>query len=289
MSTLTPIAPAPGRASAGRPALRGLTWLVWREHRASFRLWIFCSAVLTGYLLYWHVRYHATFADDTAGGSGSLGLPPDVGLSIAAFLLFTAPILASVAFGAPLFEREFTGGTFKLACGQSASSAAWVRAKLAVPAAMVILCVTPCAAALTWDFRVDFSLQQDWHGIGVFDAIGPAAVGCSLLGLFLGAASGLAWRRSGPAKVLALALSIAFKAGLFWLLAHLLAPMSVADGPQRQVPLNAWVLAAQSGSGSTSYLPYSDLQPLQWITTGFCVVACAALALLCLRLIRRPQ
>lgn len=295
MTALPPFAPATELADRRhRFALRGLTWLVWREHRASFRLWIFCSLVLTGYLVYWHARYHATFFDDTLIGPGPspVGLPPDVGLSAAAFLLLIAPVLAGVVFGAQLFERPFTDGTFALVCMQSASTAAWARARLSVSAAMVVLCVTPCAGALTWDFRVDFAFQQRWYDITMFGAIGPAAVAICLVGLFLGAAAGLCWRRSAPAKCLALALVIAFEAGLSWALPRLLEPTYARGGSVTgdQVPHSAWVL----GSGDLApagryvkYLPYSDLPTLQWMVTGICLVVCTALAFACLRLLRR--
>jgi hypothetical protein len=172
--------------------------------------------------------------------------------------------------------------------------AAWIRAELAVSAAMVLLCVTPCAAAFTWDFRVDFVLQAHWHGIWVFDAVGPAAVGICLVGLFLGAASGLAWRRGAPAKGLALVSLLASEAGLSWALPHLASSIYAtggsADGGQAQAPFNAWVLETGSRKGSgpyIKYLPYSDLPPLQWMTTGICILICAALAGACLRLARR--
>lgn len=298
MNVLAPSAPATERAAGtrrSRLAPHGLTWLVWRRHRASFRLWMFCSLLMTAYLVYWHASYHAAFAGDTLVGPGhTLGLPPDVGLSAAAFLMLTAPFLAGVVFGAQLFERPFTDGTFKLICTQSTSTAAWVRTELAVSAAMVLLCVTPCAAAFTWDFRIDFILQRHWHGIWAFDAVGPAAVGVSLVGLFLGAASGLAWRRSAPAKGLTLVLLAAFEAGLSWALPHLVssayATGGSADGEQAQAPFNAWVLETGRLKGSgpyTRYLPYADLQPMQWIAAGICAAVCLALTIACLRLIRR--
>jgi hypothetical protein len=287
------MAPASGRAS-GRARLRlhGLTWLVWRTHRAAFRFWIVVSLALTGYLVYWHATAQPLLDD----GGATVGLPPDVGISAVSFLVFLAPVLAGMALGTQLFEREYTEGTFRLVCTQSVTAAAWVRAKLCVSAVMVFLCVTPCAAALTWDFRKDPDRQQNWYGIGVFDTIGPAAVAICLLGLFLGAAAGLAWRRSVPAKGLVLVLVLGFKVALFQTLAHLL-PRTTATGPlygTPQVPDNAWVV--QSGVLATAghppyamYLPYADLQSLQWITTGFCVVVCAALALFCVRIVRRPS
>jgi hypothetical protein len=127
-----------------------------------------------------------------------------------------------------------------------------VRAKLGVPAAMLVACVTPCAAAFTWDLHVDFAMRQNWRGIGVFDAIAPAADAFCLAGLFLGAAAGLTWRRGGPSKILALGLVLGFEAAVFRALPH---------------------------------APYSDLGLLQWIVTGVCIATCAALGYFCLRLI----
>jgi hypothetical protein len=236
-----------------RFTLRGSAWVVWREHRAWFRFWIACSVMMTGYLVYWHVRYHATFVELTDPAPyASVGFPPDIGLSVAAFLLTIAPAVTGVAFGAPLFEREFTQGTATLVRAQSMSDRAWVRAKLGVPAAILTACVTPCAAAFSWDLQVDFPMRQNWRGIGVFDAIGPAAVAFCLLGLFFGAAAGLTWRLGGPSKVLTMALVLGFEAAVFLALPH---------------------------------APYSDLQLAQWIVTGICIAICAALGYYCLRLI----
>jgi len=255
MSALDPLASAAEGAADWRSrfTLRGPAWLVWREHRAWFRLWIACSIAMTGYLVYWHVRYHATFAELTnPGPSVSVGFPPDIGLSVAALLLTIAPAVVGVTFGAPLFEREYTQGTVRLVLAQSVPDSAWVRAKLGVPAVILVACVTPCAAAFTWDLQVDFAMRQNWRGIGVFDAIGPAAVALCLVGLFLGAAAGLTWRRAGPSKFLALGLVLVFEAAVFLALPH---------------------------------VPYSDLELAQWIFTSICIAMCAALGFYCLRLI----
>ncbi|HET9171754.1 MAG TPA: hypothetical protein VFN97_20110 [Actinospica sp.] len=235
--------------------MTGPTWLVWREHRAWFRVWMACSLALTCYLVYWHVRYHATFAELTGPGpNATTGLPPDLGLTAAAVLLTITPALTAVTFGAPLFEREFTSGTARLVRAQSMSDAAWVRAKLLVPGAMVVACVTPCAAALTWDYQVDFAWQQDSRAIGVFDAIGPAAVAICLAGLFLGAAAGLTWPHGAASKFLAVMLVLAFEAAIF---------------------------------GGMPLVPGTGVVALQSIVTVCCVGVCGALASYCLHLLRR--
>lgn len=237
--------------------MTGPNWLVWREHRAWFRLWMACSLALTCYLVYWHVRYHATFAALTAPGPNTTtGLPPDFGLTAAAVLLTIAPTLTAVTFGAPLFEREYTTGTVRLACAQSVSNAAWVRAKLLVPGAMVVVCVTPCAAALSWDYQVDYALQQNSRDIGVFSAIGPAAVAICLLGLFAGAAAGLTWRHGAASKFLAVLLVVTFETAIF---------------------------------KGMRMLPGSGVDSLQALVSIGCIAACGALTFYCQRLMRlRP-
>lgn len=298
MTVLAPPSATSGDGTVRRPrfALRGLAWLVWREHRGSFRLWMFCGLALTGYLVYWHLQYHATFDNYMGGPNATFGLPPDVGLSAAAALLLVAPFLAAVVFGAQLFARAFTDGTFRLICSQSVSAVAWVRAELAVSAAMLVLCVTPCAAAFTWDFRVDFVAQWHWHGLWMFGAIGPAAVGICLVGLFLGALSGLVWHRGLAARGLALVSLIAFEAGLFQVLPHLLPSAFATSRPGTgglvYLPAKSWVLGS-GPLGSTGqwarFLPYSDLQPLQWTVTAICVAVCAALSAACLRIVRHRR
>ncbi|MBR7833248.1 hypothetical protein KDL01_08225 [Actinospica durhamensis] len=260
MSSLAPTAPGaervPGRT---RPRLHGLTWLVWRQHRASFRFWTICALLLTGYLVYLHTTY-ASYLSAQAAGFDPDSVAPDAGFSVAAFLLSIAPLLAGASFGTQLFEREFSDGTFALVCTQSVSRVAWVRTKLLVPALMIVLCVAPCAAALTWDYSLDPHRQQIFLGREIFEAIGPAAVALSLVGLLVGAAAGLTLWRTGAAPVLAFLVVLAFK-------------------------LCLWALPGQLNQEADS-----SMQTLQWTTTGICVVVCAGLAAYCQRLIvRRPS
>jgi hypothetical protein len=252
----------PTAAGIGRPQgrarfkLHGLTWLVWRQHRTSFRLWIVLALALTGYLIYLHAAF-ASYLTTQAAGTDPGSLPPDVGFSVAAFLLYITPLLAGTAFGAQTFEHEYTVGTFVLACTQSVSPTAWVRAKLLVPTAMIVFCVTPCAAALTWDYDLDPNRQQIFLGREIFEAIGPAAVALAIVGFLIGAAAGITFRSSGAAPALSLLLALAFKLSL-WALPNLL---------EQQ--------------------PHTPIWSVQWTATGICTISCAGLAAYCLRLIRR--
>ena len=235
--------------------MTGPNWLVWREHRAWFRFWAACSLVLTVYLVYWHIRYHADFAALTIPGPNTTtGMPPDFGLTLAAVLLTLAPALAAVTFGAPLFERPYTSGTVRLVCAQSMSNAAWVRAKLLVPGAMVVACVTPCAAALTWDYQVDFAFQQHAHDVGIYTAVGPAAVAICLVGLLLGAAAGMTWRHGAASKSLAVVLVLGFE----------------------------WILFR-----GIDLLPHAGIDALQSLATAGCLGLCCALVYYCQQLMRR--
>lgn len=258
MTVLTPTAPG-----AKPPPiwtvfkLRGLTWLVWRQHRASFRLWMACALVLTGYLVYLHATYTHYLSSQAGQGADPSSVSPDAGFSVAALLLYLAPLVAAAAFGAQLFEREYTEGTFQLVCAQSVAGTAWVRAKLLVPAVMVLVCVTPCAAALTWDYELDPYRRQIFLSREVFQVVGPAAISLTLLGFLLGAVSGLILRRNGAAPILSLFLALGFK-----LLLSGLPSLLHRD--------------AQSVDGL-----------LQWVTTGICLLLSAGLAVLCRSRIRQ--
>lgn len=260
MSSLVPTVPTVERPPLrARLRLRGLTWLIWRQHRASFRIWAVCAVVLTGYLVYLHATY-ASYLSTQGRNYDSDLLSPDAGFSVASLLLYTAPLLSAAAFGAQLFEREYTEGTFALVCVQSVSPTAWVRTKLLVPAAMVLLCVTPCAVAFTWDYDLDPYRKQILLGHEVFECSGPSVVALTMVGFLVGAACGLILRRNGAAPGLSLVLVLAFK-----LLLSGLASLLNQD-------------------------PQSATWKLQWTTTAICALACAGLARYCRHLIlQRPS
>ncbi|MGP3975770.1 translation initiation factor IF-2 [Streptomyces sp. 8N114] len=171
------------------------------------------------------------------------------------------------------------------------------------------------------------TVHNPWYVAVSFFTSGPVFVGVALLALVLGTMSGLLLRRTLPAMVLTLAGTVGAQFALVSALPHVMPPETVYAKPMLlgdTQPLDTWWQGDDSagfllrsgrhvpdGMCSDKYIddntlsscltdndvvkqwaevhPYSHYWPLQWIETGICLVAAAALTLFCLRRIRhRP-
>jgi len=199
-----------------RKAPRGLIRTVLRLHRAALWIW-FAFVAITAGLLLWLIGPGAdataqklekfgygggvmeaayssdTFLYFTSGAYNDLFYNPDTLLTLASFGV-------ALFAGGPLIARELESGTAQLAWTQSVSPARWLAAKLAVPAAFIVL----GTGLLTVLYRQLWSAHSNLliAGIGprsLYFSIGPATVAAPLLGLALGTLIGLAVRRTLPA------------------------------------------------------------------------------------------
>ncbi|MFE7753222.1 ABC transporter permease [Streptomyces sp. NPDC057428] len=220
------------------------------------------------------------------------------------------PFLFGLFLGGPQLAQELESGTYRTVATQSVTRMRWFMAKLCVPLAMVVIISCVMAAAMTWWWHpivktAGYQLWQFWYP---FYGVGPVVVGLSVLLYLLGMTMGLFLRRT----VLAMGATLALGGGLFavieWVRPYLLPHHTairqhtttppvpddawlVADGPLspdgRHVP-EAWdcfaaehlghCLSSHGISGRwAEYHPVSDLWPLQWATTGACLLLAVAL------------
>ncbi|MET8078841.1 hypothetical protein [Streptomyces sp. NPDC005303] len=212
MSTTTlEKAPAPVR----RPAPGGLVRTVLRLHRTALWIWLAFVAFTAGLLLWltgpgaddtarqlekfgYGGVMEAAYSGDTllyftSGAYNNLFYDPDTLITLGSFAV-------ALFAGGPLIARELESGTARLAWTQSVSPARWLAAKLAVPAAFVVV----GTGLLTLLYRQLWSAHSNLliAGIGprsLYFSLGPATVAAPLLGLALGALIGLAVRRTLPA------------------------------------------------------------------------------------------
>jgi hypothetical protein len=217
MSTTTlEQAPSP---SLRRTAPLGLVRTVLRLHRTALWIWL-AFVTFTAGLLLWLT---GPGADATArqlerfGYGGGVMEAAYSGDTLLAFtsgayndLFYDADTLITLASfavalfaGGPLTARELENGTAQLAWTQSVSPARWLTAKLAVPAALVVV----GTGLLTLLYRQLWSAHSNLliAGIGprsLYFSLGPATVAAPLLGLALGTLIGLAVRRTLPALAL---------------------------------------------------------------------------------------
>ncbi|WP_240649230.1 ABC transporter permease [Streptomyces sp. Z26] len=201
------------RAAAPRRgfAPRGMVWLVWRQHRATFLVMLGGTVLATAALLYKGVYVHEAVAA-VDGGDPTPGDDATVADAYSALQAYGAalaglPFLVGAFVGAPLFAGDLESGTAKLVGVQSRSRTEWVATKLAVAALFSALAAGAMGAALHY-YRAPLvehdASQADFTLSNSFDSTGPVAVVLVLIGLLVGATVGLLFRRMLPSMVVTL-------------------------------------------------------------------------------------
>ncbi|MEU8709337.1 hypothetical protein [Streptomyces sp. NPDC048565] len=314
MSTLTP--------------LRGPARVVVRQHRSTLRvaglLALAGAVAVIGFAL-WSSHLIDGFEAGSCKAAGTSGPACDQQLvdfngsmslfrgvlSYSGLVLTVLPVIVSAFVAGPLIARELESGTYRMAWTQSVTPARWLASKLAVPAVLLVAGVTVLSATLTWaqtQTADDFSV--DWFDPQFFGTTLPLVIGYTLLGIAVGALTGLLVHRTVAAMAIAVVVTGTVVKTLSSFRSDLWPPRTAtAAAPENLgIPLNSWVLdggrVTASGDrvpdnvcwGQVSeaqqarcmadhhitgwffdYHPASHLWPLQLVETGI-VLALAALA-----------
>ncbi|WP_329120513.1 hypothetical protein [Streptomyces sp. NBC_01465] len=119
-------------------------------------------------------------------------------------LILLASAAAAFAAG-PLTGRELESGTYKVMWTQSVTPAHWLKAQLVPPAVLVLAASSAVSGIGAWAGHTGphGNYPVRWLEATTFYATGTLPVACSLLGLAVGALSGLWLGRALPAVVLA--------------------------------------------------------------------------------------
>ncbi|CCK29153.1 ABC transporter transmembrane protein [Streptomyces davaonensis JCM 4913] len=213
-------APATGTAPGPRGP-RGLVWVMLRVHQSALLFWLMLVALFAGGLLWaYGPGADAAWTEylDTGCGSGQPGLGCDVSgpayqrydnaLGLSGAVMGLAPLFVAAWAGGALIGRELENGTARLAWVQSVSPARWLTAKLAVPAALLTagMLTLTLLHRLVWSADGELRLTMGWrawYDDNIFLANGTAATAYALLGLAVGALTGLLLKRSLPALAVA--------------------------------------------------------------------------------------
>ncbi|MFE4252387.1 ABC transporter permease [Streptomyces sp. NPDC056910] len=195
----------------------GLTWTVLRLHRLALWVWV-AYVALTGALLLWlwgpgSSGWHITgkcvagvMNACTATGPGAGTYTNLLGLTTS--LITIVPAIAAAFAGGPLIGRELERGTAALAWTQSVSPARWLVAKLAAPAAFLVVGTGILVALRRLVASGASGLPENqWFTDGVYGALGTTAVALPLLGLALGALVAFIARRVISSICVSLALT----------------------------------------------------------------------------------
>ncbi|MFJ9342815.1 ABC transporter permease [Streptomyces sp. NPDC101733] len=206
MSTPTQDATA-GSARPTPPArarrLRGMAWLMVRQHR--FQLYFWAALTLAGAA--WAV-YQRAAALDALRDAGWPGKPvAEIDGTIAnrvsadfdsfGRLLASLPVLLGVFLGAPLIAADREHGTARLVTTQSLSRTHWLLWKLGFALAVAVATTLPLSLLYGWWWRtVEPFVVGGWLENPVFEATGPVLVATAVFTTALGLAVGALTRRS---------------------------------------------------------------------------------------------
>lgn len=252
--------------------------------------------------------------------NGSMSLYSTV-LMYAQLALTVLPGAVGAFFAGPVIARELESGTYRMAWTQSVTPTRWLAAKLAAPAVLLVAGVTVLSVTLSWaQTRTADEFTIDWFDAPVFVATTPVVIGYTLLGIAVGALTGLLVRRTVAAMSVAalvtgtvIATLGTLRSGL-WPLRTLISPTEGSSG----LPATSWVidigrvtssgerlplevcwprvdeaelarcLADRKVTGMfVDYHPASHLWPLQLVETGILLALAALAVAVAFRVLRR--
>lgn len=162
---MTATVPAAPTATVSRTGLlRGLPWLVARQHRAT-ALGVL-AAVAVGCALLVQQRFALVGLLDRAGWPAKEVPQPVVGGSVHGYLvlgLSALPVALAVFVGAPLISGDQEQGTAQLVTTQSVTRRQWLLAKLTWCYSLALLAAVPLGLLHTWYWEPHRSLMpHEW-------------------------------------------------------------------------------------------------------------------------------
>ncbi|MFC5144187.1 ABC transporter permease [Streptomyces aureoversilis] len=318
----TPVAGKGGNGEDGKEPpriLRGLPWLVWRQHRVAFVACLLLTAAGCVHMLW----QRGTVTDFLAGprATAAVGLAEVFDQKYgepfqnATWLMSMVPVVAGVFLGAPLIAGDRERGTVQLVTTQSVTRGRWLAVKLGMAVLITVVCSAALSAAFTswWEPAHALVNGGDWMGDNIFLNTGPVPVALALLHLAVGAAIGLFVRRTLVVMGFALAFSFVWNLVLSgWFTVGFPKPRVLLNPVEQGQPMlpegavrhDNWTVDAQGGlhgfgtcfnertpadcrakgivAERLEYFGYDQMPGMQW--TYAALVLAAAVALLALTL-----
>ncbi|QXE33882.1 ABC transporter permease [Streptomyces sp. GMY02] len=207
--------------SGRRPRLSGMTWLVWRQHRAAFWTILAATALSVAWIVYQRGRL-VDFLDgygypgkslDEAGGQFQ---QYSDAFSFVSMGLQAIPVLLGVFLGAPLIAGDLENGTAKLVAAQTTSRTRWLATKLTLTGLVVVVSTGVLSAVFGWWWNPVKSEApaMEWTSGEAFNTTGPVPVALTLLSVFGGVALGVVLRRTLTAMVVTFGFTVVLQ--LVW-------------------------------------------------------------------------
>ena len=304
MTVLT-IPAQPGQDHAPRPLpWRRMTWVTWRQHRATLISLPAVLAAVSVFLLVAGLKIHHDYAVLTAchpfqsGACQQLNTTFNqtdwtIGNTVLIFMNL-APALLGAFAGAPVLARELETGTFRYAWTQGYGRQRWTIAKLTLLAVVVVAVTGAFSQLFSWFFR-PFIAQESLTVLSatVFATRGVVFAAWTLAAFAIGAFCGMLFRRTVPAMAVTLGVYIGLAiAAWTFLRKHYLLSL-VTSNPDidsgRITDHDPWVLSHWSAGGAewTRYIPVSRFWPMQFVEGGWLLVLSVLLGAATVWLVRR--
>ncbi|MEU6016424.1 ABC transporter permease subunit [Streptomyces sp. NPDC047515] len=308
----------------GTRLLRGVHWLVARQHRAA--LLTLLALMVLGSI--WLAYQRGRMGDQLAAlGWPDKDLAQPTFSSTAVDLTLTGlsslPVVLAVFLGAPLIATDQEHGTAQLVTTQSVSRRRWLTVKLAWCYAAVVLSGAVLSAFFTWWWKPYRSVFSSlWWDGAIFDSTGPVLPALCLFLTAVGVTVGMLLRR--VLTSMAVTFLVTVFVGIVWdrMLAHL-APSRILTYPlEGDMParlnesyevdrwvgsadghLYGWGLCAKTTEAASNacvkehgivnnvykYLGYDQMQAMQWTGAGILLAATVVLTAFALwRISRSP-
>ncbi|MCF3169702.1 MULTISPECIES: ABC transporter permease [Streptomyces] len=193
----------PTETGTSRRLLRGLPWLVVRQHRIALA----CVLGLTLLTAIWIVyeRHDLVQLLDAKGWpekDAGQPLENNRGYGYITSIISGLPLILAVFIGAPLIAGDQESGTAQLVTTQSVSRRQWLIAKLGLAYTLALVSGVVLSALFTWWWKPYRSLfPSEWIDGLVFDNTGPVLPAFLLFLTAAGVTIGVLVRRVLPAMV----------------------------------------------------------------------------------------
>lgn len=252
-----------------------MIWLTWRQFRPQAWATLGTLAVLAALLAItgpnlvhlYNTSGLATCDTDcdalagsflTQAGNGATGALYYIGIGV----MFVAPAIIGIFWGAPLVARELETGTHRLAWNQSVTRTRWLAIKLLGVGLASMTTAGLFSLAVTWWASPIDNASMNRIVPEVFAARGIVPIGYAAFAFVLGVTAGMLMRRTVPAMAITLAVVVAAQLAMpFLVRANLFRPVSAIT------PLDTSALSLTIDGSRMTVTGRTD-QPGAWVMSN---------------------
>jgi ABC-2 family transporter protein len=266
-----------------------MIWLTWRQFRVQAAVAGAALAALAIALV--ATGPHLAAVYDNAGlascraGCGPLastfinevkGTGSEIIFYIGVFVLYAAPAMMGMFWGAPLITREIESGSFRLAWNQSVTRSRWIATKLGIIGVAAMATAGLFSLMTSWWASPLYRASQQSGGNSLsinrlepplFGATGVAPIGYAAFAFALGVTVGVLVRRTIPAMAVTIAIFAALQILVpGFVRPHVITPVQAVE-PMSSVSLAGF---GDSNNGAVIFMQVGGINGQQgaWILSS---------------------